>query len=47
MRLREADYVISAKLIGVKDTTDFVCTHTANILPALLSAIAISLIMQS
>ena len=41
MRLREADYVISAKLIGVKTPRILFVHILPNILPALLSAIAI------
>ena len=41
MRLREADYVISAKLIGVKTPRILIVHILPNILPALLSAIAI------
>lgn len=41
MRLREADYVISAKLIGVKTPRILFVHMLPNILPALLSALAI------
>ena len=41
MRLREADYVIRAKLIGVKTPRILFVHILPNILPALLSAIAI------
>lgn len=41
MRLRDADYVISAKLIGVKTPRILFVHMLPNILPALLSALAI------
>lgn len=41
MRLREADYVISAKLIGVPTSRILFVHILPNILPALLSALAI------
>lgn len=41
MRLRETDYVISARLIGVKTPRILFVHILPNILPALLSALAI------
>ena len=41
MRLRESDYVISARLIGVKTPRILFVHILPNILPALLSALAI------